>query len=66
MDSGCPELAVGESWMRTYETAMGREFERIDRRDVFRMGEKNFKAIMYKRDPVRMGSHQEDLEVGVI
>ena len=38
----------------------------LDRRDIFRMGEKNFKTIMYKRVPVRIGSHQEDLEVGVM
>ena len=52
--------------MRTYKTAMGREFERIDQKDDFRIGEKKYKTIMYKKVPIRVGCHQEDLEVGVI
>ena len=52
--------------MKTEETAMRREFQRIDSKDIFRMGEKNYKTIMYKKVPVRVVSHQEDLEVGVI
>ena len=66
VDRGCFKLVAGESWMKTYQTANGREFERIDRKDIFRMGEKNFKTIMYKKVLIRIGSHQEDLEVGVI
>ena len=43
--------------MRRYQTAIGKEFEKIDRRDVFRMGEKNLKTVMYKTVPVRIESH---------
>ena len=52
--------------MKTYETAMGRGVERIDRRNVFRIGGKIFKTIVYKRVPVKVRSHQEYIEVGVI
>ena len=61
MDSGFPELVARESWARKYKTAMGRKFERINTKDVFRMGEKNFKTITYKKVPIRVESHQKDL-----
>ena len=43
--------------MKAYETSMEREFERINRRDVFRIGEKNFKKAKYKKVPMKIGSH---------
>ena len=66
VDSGCSESLGGESFIKTCGTAMGRKFFRIDIRDIFQMGEQNFKTAMNKRVPVKIGSHQEDLEVGVI
>ena len=66
VDSGCPELVAGLSWLKTYESSKGEEFKTIQRSDTFKMGNDNFKTLMYKRIPVRIGEQDEELEVGII
>ena len=63
VDTGCFKL---DNWIKTYKAAVGREFEKIKRRDEFRISGKNCKTIMFKLIPVKIGNHQEDTEVGVI
>ena len=66
VDSGCPELVAGLSWLRTYQSSKGIEFSCINRKDVFQMGNTVFNTIMFKRIPVKIGNHEEVLEVGII
>ena len=66
VDSGCPELVAGLSWLKTYQSSRCREFRNLNRSDTFQMGETIFKTICYKLIPVKIGNHEEELEVGII
>ena len=66
VDSGCPEMVAGLSWLKTFESSQGAEFPTVKRADTFKMGNDNFKTLMYKRIPVRIGELEEELEVGII
>ena len=66
VDSGCPELVAGLSWLKTYESSKGKEFKTVKRSDIFKMGNDNFKTIMFKKIPVSIGTHEEEIEVGII
>ena len=66
VDSGCPEMVAGLSWLKTYESSQDKEFERVRRSDTFQMGDTVFKTIMFKRIPINIGGHEEELEVGII
>ena len=50
---------AGLSWLKTYESYKGEEFETIQRSDTFKMGNDNFKTLMYKRITVTTGEQDE-------
>ena len=54
------------SWLKMYESSKSEEFKTIQRSDTFKMGNDNFKTLVYKRIPVRIGEQDEELEVGII
>ena len=66
VDSGCPELVAGLSWLKTYESSRGYEFKKVNRKDTFKMGNNVFNTVMFKKIPIRIGKHEEEIEVGII
>ena len=60
MDSGCSESVVVASWMKFYENEIGQVCKMVNKRYVFRIGEKEFRTVMYKKVPVKVGNYQEN------
>ena len=54
------------SWMKMYQTFLGLNIVNNYKNDVFQMGEKDFKTIVCKRIPVKIGELLKILEVGII
>ena len=66
IDSGCPELVAGEGWIKTYQSFVGREFKDVDRKENYKFGNEIFPTIAFKEIPIKIGSMEETVEVGVI
>ena len=66
VDSGCPEMVCGRAWMKTFEHSTDRVYEITDMEDHFKFGDEVFKTIAYKRVPLKIGSMEETVDVGVV
>ena len=66
VDSGCPEMVCGKAWMKTFEHSTDQVYEVTDLEDHFKFGDEVFKTITYKRIPLKIGSMEEMVDVGVV
>ena len=66
MDTGCPELVAGIAWLKTYENSIGKEFEKVDRKELFQFGNEVFHAKYFKKIPIEIGKVKEIVEVGIV
>ena len=66
MDTGCPELVAGIAWIKTYENSVGKEFEKVDRKELFQFGNEVFHAKYFKKIPIEIGKVKETVEVGIV
>ena len=66
LDSGCPELVAGEGWIKTYQSYVGMDFKDVDRKENYKFGNEIFPTIAFKEIPIKIGSMEENVQVGVI
>ena len=66
IDSGCPELCAGVSWMETYQSTRGDKFKSISDHQTFKLGETLYDTVDYKLVPIDLGNVTEYVKVGVI
>ena len=66
MDSGCPELVAGLSWLETHEQRKGNELPRVNKHDYFKFGDTVYRTEMFVRMDLEIGSIIETVEIGIV
>ena len=66
IDSGCPEMVCGQTWLKTYESSCGKTFRSVGKEDFFRLGNETFKTVKTVRIPFNIGALKEEIDVGVV
>ena len=66
IDSGCPEMVCGAGWMKTYESACGKQLEKVEKFDNFKFGNSVFKSSYAKIVPFKIGKLEEKIEVSIV